>query len=110
MGWAILGESMSCFEVFALIVSFSGVILIATANKDHDIEKVGVTGLSGSTAQIVGSCCIFITSWCVATVTLQTRLMQNLSAFIINFYYSAFAAISTVFMIAVNSYVTDTPV
>ena len=47
MGWAFLGETMTLFEVFALIVSFSGVILIATAKKDHEADKVGVTGLSG---------------------------------------------------------------
>ena len=110
MGWAILGETMSCFEAFALIVSFSSVILIATANKEHEAEKVGVTGLSGSAAQIVGSCCIFVVSWCFAIVTIQTRLMQKLSPFIINFYYAAFAAISAVVMIAVSSHVTGTPI
>ena len=110
MGWAFLGETMTCFEVFALVVSFSGVILIATAKKDHEAEKVGVTGLSGQTAQIVGSVMLFIVSWCYATVSIQTRLMQNISVFIINFYYSAFAALVAAIMIAGSPLVSENPV
>ena len=48
LDWAVIGESMHCFETFALIVSFGSVILIATANKEHNAEKPNITGLSGS--------------------------------------------------------------
>ena len=101
---------MSCFEVFALVVSFGSVILIATANKDHEADKAGVTGLTGRTAQIVGSSMLFVTSWCYATVTLQTRLMQDISPFVINFYYAGFAACVAVLMLAASSSFTGEPV
>ena len=48
LDWAILGESMSYFEAFALIVSFGSVILIATSNREHSEEKHSIAGLSNS--------------------------------------------------------------
>ena len=53
---------------------------------------------------------LFIVSWCYATVSIQTRLMQNISVFIINFYYSAFAALVAALMIAGSPMVTEKPV
>ena len=53
LGWLVLGDGITCLEIFALVCSFGGVLLIATTDQSKEVgdsEKagsVGVTGLTG---------------------------------------------------------------
>ena len=56
LGWLILGDGITSLEIFALICSFGGVLLIATTDQSSESAEsekagiVGVTGLSGMKA------------------------------------------------------------
>ena len=84
LGWVFLGEAMSAFEIVALVLSFGGVILIATSSSIYDkkVEVIEETndeadadGLSETVKYIIGSSLVFCTSWCYASVTILTRRM-----------------------------------
>ena len=84
LGWAFLNEAMSPFEIVALVLSFGGVILIATSSSIYDkkVEVIEETndeadadGLSPTVKYIIGSSLVFCTSWCYAAVTILTRRM-----------------------------------
>lgn len=81
LGWLFLNDGISSFEIFALVCSFGGVLLIATSENKVDVDEPpkfgqdGITGLSGRNAQIVGSLLCLVCSWCYAIVCIQTRMM-----------------------------------
>ena len=63
IGWFFLNESISSFEIVAMVLSFGGVVLITMANnvKGNEIEEV----LPSNTLNmnIVGAIVIFFVSW-----------------------------------------------
>ena len=82
LGYVILGDGISWFEVAALLISFGGVLLIATAEQESDGLNVGmkfgqdgITGLTGMKAQVIGCLLCLLTSWCYSVVVVFTRLM-----------------------------------
>ena len=67
IGWIVLREAMSWFEIIALVLSFGGVVLIAFAKQDpRSFEDVN---LSDSTT-LLGSGCLLITAWLYATTSI----------------------------------------
>ena len=103
----MLGDGISSVEIIALLVSFGGVLLIATSEKEVDESKMfgkdSITGLSGMQAQIIGCTLCLITSWCYASVVVFTRIMQRIPAFVLNTYYSCVAAFATAIIIYIES-------
>ena len=102
----MLGDGITSFEVVALVFSFGGVLLIATADKGSDETKTfgkeSVTGLSGMQAQVIGCSLCLLTSWCYATVVVFTRIMQRIPAFVLNTYYSMVAALVTAIILYIE--------
>ena len=64
LAWCTIGEKMNSLEITALIVSFCGVALIASAarnksNVDID-ESEEIMGMDAEMLQIVGCLCLLI--------------------------------------------------
>ena len=110
LGWCFLKEKVNLFEIFALICSFGGVLLIATAEQSDDEKKTGITGLNGIYARIVGSIVILVASWGYATVCIQTRMMQSLNPFVVNTYYATVAFFSSIILVLASSLITKKPI
>ena len=82
LGWLLLGDGISSFEIIALVCSFGGVLLIATSPEDEvdsDAPKRfgqdAITGYSGMQAQVFGCFLCLLTSWAYASVGVATRMM-----------------------------------
>ena len=76
MGWLFLKETITPFEVIAMMLSFGGVVIIAMSNSITSKAEQAVDGADDDTGkQILGSGLIFLTSWCYAFVSILTRKM-----------------------------------
>ena len=112
LGWFFISEVITPFEIFAMVLSFGGVILIAIGNKSEtesdatDLitpvdEQAVVAGFTGS--QILGSSLIFVSSWCYAVFSLITRKMQKSHFAVMMFWYSVVAFGVTALIIVAES-------
>ena len=67
IGWFFLNESISSFEIVAMVLSFGGVVLITMANnvKGNEIVDTSEEELPSNTLNmnIVGAIVIFFVSW-----------------------------------------------
>ena len=67
IGWFFLNESISSFEIVAMVLSFGGVVLITMANnvKGNEIVDTLEEELPSNTLNmnIIGAIVIFFVSW-----------------------------------------------
>ena len=95
LAWLVLGEKMDGFEIFAMVTSFGGIVLIAysgfqTRWRQHQAAKP--EGEHAEGVRLLGGCILgLITAVCLSVVGVQTRMMQQISATILVFYYSLLA-------------------
>ena len=82
LGWCFLREGVSKFEIFAMIMSFIGVCLIATSKQitgdvdeeqAKDVEEDEAGGIDSLGKVLLGSGLVFVTSWAFAIVSTLTR-------------------------------------
>lgn len=110
LGFFFLGEVITSFEIFAMIVSFGGVVLIALSNSatgsSESADTAAVDTIDYSSGkQILGCCLIFLTSLCYAFVSIVTRKMQSMHFAVMLFYYSVVAVVASATILLVESYV-----
>ena len=67
MAWILLGESLDRLQVYGLVVSFFGIILITWSSLQTDPSEVGNT--SNKTGTIVGCLCCLLTAVLLGIVT-----------------------------------------
>ena len=67
IGWIVLREAMSWFEIIALVLSFGGIILIAFAKQDA--RSFNDFNLEDSKI-LLGSGCLLITALLYATTSI----------------------------------------
>ena len=73
VAWILLGERLSKLQVYGLVVSFVGIILITYSSLQSDPSEVGKK--SSQTAIVVGCLCCLLTAVLLGVVTVQTRMM-----------------------------------
>mmetsp|Transcript_3783 Transcript_3783/g.4336 ORF Transcript_3783/g.4336 Transcript_3783/m.4336 type:complete len:91 (-) Transcript_3783:464-736(-) len=70
LGWLFLKETITRFEIVALVLSFSAVVCIALSKHESEAEEDTLQG-----SRLLGSLLIFGTAWCYGTVSILTRKM-----------------------------------
>ena len=73
VAWILLGERLSKLQVYGLVVSFVGIILITYSSLQTDPAEVGQESNQG--AIVVGCLCCLLTAVLLGVVTVQTRMM-----------------------------------
>ena len=105
IGYFALRESLTQFEIFAMIVCFSGVLIIASQglvdkrNQVDDDEHTFGESVMGSYA--LGCCLVLVTSLAYASVSVLTRIMQKTHWSVVLFYYGCLATPGTLILILI---------
>ena len=73
MAWILLGEGLSRIQIYGLVVSFIGIILITVSSMNAKHSDVGV--ISSAKATVIGCLCCLLTAVLLGVVTVQTRMM-----------------------------------
>mmetsp|Transcript_12050 Transcript_12050/g.15385 ORF Transcript_12050/g.15385 Transcript_12050/m.15385 type:complete len:195 (-) Transcript_12050:395-979(-) len=118
LGCFVLGELITRFELFAMVLSFGGILCICfSAQKNSSgaeieaAEGASPAALEAAEAdsgnQLLGEAIVLVVSWCFAGVTILTRKMQKLHFTIVLFYQSCLAIPVTLFLIFGEAWAND---
>lgn len=105
IGFFALGEIITRFEISSMIVCFVGVLIISSqglVDKRNKVEEEEHTfGESRMGSYIIGCCCVLLTAFCYASVSVLTRKMQKIHFSVVLFYYGMLAAPGTLVLILI---------
>lgn len=87
LGYCLLKETIDRVEIVAMVCSFVGVVLIASAKPD-DSE------VQDNYHRLLGIGFLLITAFCYSGVTIMTRAMQDVNFAVLLFYYGAFSVVT----------------
>ena len=112
LGFAFLRESLSGIEIMALILSFTGVFLVAysarSVKEDDDGAESDEQGESNSTAtHLLGCFFILLASLAEAGVTLIARRLQSVSFSVMLFWYGFVAVPCNIVMVLSESWINQ---
>jgi len=109
-----MGEGMSCFEIFAMVISFGAIVPIAFA-KDSQTDTVGESKDSYYFADnlklggIIGCCLMIISSVSSGVLALLTRIMQAISVPCMMVYIAVFSVVYFSIFLLIENCVSGGP-
>lgn len=105
LGWCFLRESISRFEICAMVLSFVGICIIASSKAITSTAGDVVMDDEGDSLVmiLVGSSLIFVNAWMFASVAIVTRQMQKLHFTVNLFYYSILATVVVLIILVAES-------
>lgn len=89
-----------------MLISFTGVIIIATAKP---IDSINNETYSENNNKLIGILCSLCVSFCYAIVSVLTRKMQSVHYSIVLFYYAIFSVIALWLILLGESFYNDEP-
>ena len=104
MAYATIGESMTIFEIVAMIVSFGGVIMIALARRsstdtiEEETESQGMFGDNAKLAGIIGIIMCVVVSIANGSLAVLTRMMQSIHVSVM----MSYIALISIFLLTIG--------